>query len=504
MRFGAIDTAGRPAIDLVFEGLGAFSEGLAPAKTNGKYGFISKSGELIIPAIYEHANSFIDGLATVTVKDAGARPKQAVIDTLGKYVVPPEYDYVQEFKDGKAIAIDLFPKENFHLIDRTGIRLLADINPTTLCDRDPYGPWHADNLTVRKSADGKCFYVDASGNNRFARTFARAWPFSNGLAVAWVTAEEAFSGKSSQRRFAGVINESGAFVVPAVFDGAWIDSPDVIRVQWKDQQNEYIDRSGRPLTFSDAGLSKYIEDMRAYFAPIVRDPSRTIAAQATGGDYYLSLPKGFCILDKTNLADAHIFESVQKQTVAPKEAPKHATPGGDAKQPVTFGLFAPCDELQSYRASSGGQELRRLGTATGQRQGKRDPSAAAGIVIYSKMICGMMRAAARDTLREQTAQQRSERIADAWTQAANGRPTVLGAIDDQLLGCTSVNLAPDGHGTIAASITTLAFLPEWSVTLFRTAAPKNEDELIELLRQETETINTITQVAMDAMAAEAR
>ena len=40
--------------------------------------------------------------------------------------------------------------------------------------------------------------------------------------------------------------------------------------------------------------------------------------------------------------------------------------------------------------------------------------------------------------------------------------------------------------------------------LARTAAPKSKDDLVDLLQQETETINTITQVAMDAMAAEAR
>jgi hypothetical protein len=499
----------------VFEALDVFSEGLASAKTNGKYGFISKSGEFVIPPTYEHVNSFIDGLAIVTIRDAAGRRKQGVINTLGKYVVQPEYDLVQEFKDGKAIAIKPFPQEIFDLIDRTGMRLQENIDAKTLCNRNPYGPWHADNLTVRKAADGKCFYAAADGHNRFARMFASAWPFSDGRAVVWVNAEEAFGGKSSQRLFAGVINESGAFVVPPVFSGIWIDSPDLIRVQWKDQQNEYIDRNGRPLTFSEADLGKYIEDMRAYFAPIIRDPNRTVAARAADGDYYLSLPKEFCLLDKTNIADARVFDSMENQARAAKEALKQSESakgltGGEmqkleqAPQLDVSGLVASCDELQSYRQANGQQALKRVGIARGLRQGRNDPSANAGIVYISRMICGMMRARGPGGLREQTAQQRSERITEAWKQAAKGTPAQLGAIDDQPLGCTSVGLAPDGHGGIAANLTTLAFLPDWSLTILRTATPKSEDELVDLLRQETEAINAITQVALDAMAVEAR
>ena len=154
-----------------------------------------------------------------------------------------------------------------------------------------------------------------------------------------------------------------------------------------------------------------------------RDPARTIAAQAADGDYYFSLPNGFCVLNKTKAADARIFDEVLNQATAEAEAQKGAIPprgaaGGDgqkpgrAEQPAISGLFASCDELQDYRATDNRLKLTRLGAATGLRRRQQDPSANAGIVYFSRMMCGMLRAGGSDGLREQTEQQRSERIAE--------------------------------------------------------------------------------------------
>ena len=495
--FGAIDTTGNLVIDTVYDDLGAFSEGLAPVKINGQYGYLSKKGELAIPAIYEYADLFVDGLAKVTVKQANGRKKSGMIDPTGKFVVEPEYDLVEEFKDGKAIAIDLHlqNKATFHLIDRTGRRLASDISSDTLCDRDPTGPWHAENLTVRKSADGKCFYTDASGHNGIAREFERAWPFSDGLAVVWVKAGEAFGTKSGKRQFAGVIDENGTFIVPPVFDEARIDTPGVIRVRWRDQRDEYLDRAGHPLTFSGEELAKYIEEMRDYFAPSARDPNRIIAARVADDEYYFSLPKGFCVLDKANAADARVIDGTRNQPSAAAQAPTSATISGS---------FALCDELQNYRATGDRLMLKHFGIATGLRRGEQDPTAASGIVYISRMICGKLRGGGPAGFRQQTEQQRSERIAEGWKQVSSGTPVRLGAIDDQPFGCTSVALAPDGRGAVAANITTIAFLPDWSITVFNAAAPGSKDQLVELIGRETESINAITQAAMDAMKLEAR
>ena len=85
----------------------------------------------------------------------------------------------------------------------------------------------------------------------------------------------------------------------------------------------------------------------------------------------------------------------------------------------------------------------------------------------------MLRGGGEVGLRRQAEQLKSERIAEGWKLAARGTTAQLGAIDDQVLGCTSVVLAPDSHGAIAANIITQAFLPDWSVAIAQTATPKS-------------------------------
>jgi len=512
-RYGAVDTNGHLVIDMEYEGIGTFSNGRAPVKINDKYGYISKTGELVIPAIYDYANSFVDGRANVGVDVFNDRRKQAIIDTSGTYVIPPKHDYVIEFKNGTSIAIDTDRGETLHLFDLTGRKLAGGIDPKTLCDRNPYEPWHADNLTVLKSVNGKCYYADVNGQNRFKRNFERAWPFVGGLAIVWVSAQEAFSSpNASKRLFAGVIDETGAFLVPPVFDRAWIDSPDVIRVQWKDKQDEYLDRKGRPLTFSDVELKSYIEEMRIYFGPLDRDASRTVVAKAADGDYYLSLPKGFCVFDMKNVADAHLLDEM-KDKAAPIEAGRSAATArsltsGDrqrSRQAIEpTAAFALCDDLHDPGGSDSRQKLTRFGVATGLRRERKDPSANAGNVFISRFICGGLRGGGAAGLRQQTKQQASVRISEAWMQVTTGTPAQLGAVSEQLFGCSSVGLIPEAHGAIAATIMTLALLPDWSVIMTRTAKPKSETELLQLLDQEEATINTITKHAMEVMAAEER
>ena len=42
-----------------------FSEGLAAVRTETGTGFINKSGEMVVPAVYSSAGDFADGLARV-------------------------------------------------------------------------------------------------------------------------------------------------------------------------------------------------------------------------------------------------------------------------------------------------------------------------------------------------------------------------------------------------------------------------------------------------------
>lgn len=67
----------------LYDKLGKFSNGLAWFEADGKYGYIDKTGTIIIPAEYIDASDFtIDGAAKVQV----AKKKGAYIDTTGSII----------------------------------------------------------------------------------------------------------------------------------------------------------------------------------------------------------------------------------------------------------------------------------------------------------------------------------------------------------------------------------------------------------------------------------
>jgi len=64
-----------------------YSEGLAQAEENGKWGFAGSGGDLVIPAQYRSVVSFTLGMAAVNLDG-----KLGVIRPDGKYLIQPEYD----------------------------------------------------------------------------------------------------------------------------------------------------------------------------------------------------------------------------------------------------------------------------------------------------------------------------------------------------------------------------------------------------------------------------
>ena len=112
----------------------SFSEGLAAIETKGNWGFIDKTGKLVIDATFVDADSFSEGLAGAEVLIDRSREKACVdpqnpgssytsgkkfgyIDKTGKMVIPPRYEYAGPFVEGMASVTDCY--ESF-FIDRTG------------------------------------------------------------------------------------------------------------------------------------------------------------------------------------------------------------------------------------------------------------------------------------------------------------------------------------------------------------------------------------------------
>lgn len=95
-----------------FEHAQSFSEGVACVKLYNKYGFINTTGDLIINYSYDRAYSFSDGLAAVSVNG-----KWGFINKTGEMVIPYKYDGALSLSEGLA-AVAVNGKWGF--IDRFG------------------------------------------------------------------------------------------------------------------------------------------------------------------------------------------------------------------------------------------------------------------------------------------------------------------------------------------------------------------------------------------------
>lgn len=82
-----------------YEAIENFSDGLAAAKKDGKWGFVDYSNNAVIDFQYDDAHSFSDGLAPVQ-KDG----KWGFIDHDNHVVVDFQYDVACEFSEGKSVV----------------------------------------------------------------------------------------------------------------------------------------------------------------------------------------------------------------------------------------------------------------------------------------------------------------------------------------------------------------------------------------------------------------
>jgi hypothetical protein len=504
---GAIDVDGRVVVDFVHPNLDDFTDGRALVRRDGKYGFISATGELVIPAIYDHALPFTDGLATVGVRSAGrSRFLRGKIDVDGKVVIPLAYARLGDFKDGRAAAVDAETPNLFHYIDRTGARVSPDMPLDKYCDAgfppDPSAPL--------RSPAGKCMYADDEGRNRFGRDFDKASPFVDGLAVVSVSAEEGFGplARTVKKLYAGVIDTTGAFVVPPVFQHASVARAGVIQVSFGNLEGrrvDYVDRQGKPLTFTTGELNTFIAEMHDALNLAGDVPGRTITAQAAGVDYRFYLPRALCALDEADPADSRIFVEVKEQQAGAQEAARKALAEKNASgkidpptPPSVSGLFAPCDQLRAFHATGQRDRLRRIGIATGLRKGPPDPSAGSGIVFIARLVCGSMRGIGKSGLKLENSEQRTERIAQAWAQVAAGQPANLPSIDNYLTGCTSALLSPGEGASVTAATVTTGIVPDWSFDIRNKTTPRGQNDLIEALGQEATLFDAIVELNLRA------
>lgn len=192
-KYGFVDKTGKEVIPLIYDivdfgGGGAFRGGMAAvgeysAWRGGiiggpeyKYGYIDKTGKLIVPYIYDSASGFSEGFAIVgngsrdTMFDIMTNYKYGVIDKMGKEVIPLVYDDISDFnsdgfaiaqKDGKYSILEIVKPPNGAIL---GNVLNSDVKTYINDERIPC--YNIKNKAVVLVADLKNYGFDVVYNNK--------------------------------------------------------------------------------------------------------------------------------------------------------------------------------------------------------------------------------------------------------------------------------------------------------------------------------------------------
>ena len=74
-----------------------FAEGLCNVINDGKYGFIDRNGQIIVPFLYDWGFEFSESLAAVSINE-----KYGYINRNNEVIIPFEYDFASCFVNGFA------------------------------------------------------------------------------------------------------------------------------------------------------------------------------------------------------------------------------------------------------------------------------------------------------------------------------------------------------------------------------------------------------------------
>jgi len=194
-----------------------FDRQLLPLESSAKWGYVDRSGRVVIPPKYDEAAEFSNGYAVVTLNK-----KSGVIDKTGKLTVPLVYDTiigevykgVVPFCSGNCSYDSNDGRWGFlRVADGSMVvhpkygdasAFSEDLAPFCIgqCHEHSEGEgvnWHMVEAT------GKWGFVDLNGKEAIAAQFDKVTPFFRGVAAVTL-------GKSDQARH-GYIDTRGSFIV---------------------------------------------------------------------------------------------------------------------------------------------------------------------------------------------------------------------------------------------------------------------------------------------------
>jgi hypothetical protein len=194
-KFGYIDKTGKMVIAPQFFAAQDFSEGLAAVRVeetvDSKFGYIDRSGHMAIAPRFHQAGPFSEGLAAVetSARVVGTHVEDIAwgfIDKAGVIEIPDKYNFAGNFSEGLArVAIQLGVSMGY--VDHDGKMVI----PPRFDEASDF----SDGLA--SVCSGECVYIDRSGLEVLT-DFHAWWPFSDGLAVVGFSASQVYIDKKGR------------------------------------------------------------------------------------------------------------------------------------------------------------------------------------------------------------------------------------------------------------------------------------------------------------------
>ena len=213
-KWGFIDKTGNIVIPCIYNKVDDFHDGLAKVRKNGKWGFIDRTGNEIIPCVYDNCSDFKEGLAQIEKEG-----EYGFIDKAGNVVIPCIYDDVDDFRDGLA---RVRKDGKYGFIDKVG-------NEITPCVYDDY--YNFKEGLARVQTKGKWGVIDKVGNEITPCIYDDIDDFHEGLAR--VKKDDKY----------GFIDKVGNETTPCIYDDV-DDFHEGLAIIKKDDKYGFIDKAG--------------------------------------------------------------------------------------------------------------------------------------------------------------------------------------------------------------------------------------------------------------------
>lgn len=161
-QYALIDPSGNTIRTFNYNYVGGAADGiLVFCNTDGKYGYMDISGNIVIQPAFRFANSFDGGKASVSIEDASGNCWYGLIDNKGKFVIQPKYSDIRQLGEN-IIAVGMAADPDF---PPSGTRYaLADQNGRLLTGFIYYDIKQPFRDGIASVYDGKeLYFIDTAG-----------------------------------------------------------------------------------------------------------------------------------------------------------------------------------------------------------------------------------------------------------------------------------------------------------------------------------------------------